>query len=171
MSFTNRIRGGLMATAAGAGLLAMGGASTAAEYNVGDVKVTLDTTISLGASIRTADRNDAFLPESNGGHFDPRSAGTVLPTVGAATNLLGLALPADVTITGNTNNFDGSINTDEATRIPASMKYIPLMGREAPSDLPDVYLFNNDGREREGQPRPDAAVRPLHGLLALLLLL
>ncbi len=113
MSFTNRIRGGLMATAAGAGLLAMGGASTAAEYNVGDVKVTLDTTISLGASIRTADRNDAFLPESNGGHFDPRSAGTVLPTVGAATNLLGLALPADVTITGNTNNFDGSINTDD----------------------------------------------------------
>ena len=32
----------------------------------------------IRTSIRTADRNDAFLPESNGGHFDPRSAGTVL---------------------------------------------------------------------------------------------
>ncbi len=120
MTKSTSLRAGLMATAAGASLIALAGNAAAVEYNVGSLKVTFDTTISLGGSMRLADRNDEFLPEGNGGNFDPRSAGAVLsnPAPGgfglqAGTNLAGQALPAAVTVTNNANNFDGSINTDD----------------------------------------------------------
>ncbi|BCW87224.1 hypothetical protein sos41_03520 [Alphaproteobacteria bacterium SO-S41] len=122
MTKTNRLRAGLLATAAGAGLIALAGSAAALEYTVGGMKITFDTTISMGGSLRVADRNNAFLPEANGGNRDPRSGtgGAVLsaPAAGgfglqAPTNLLGQALPARVTITNNADNFDGSINTDD----------------------------------------------------------
>jgi len=55
MNKTNRLRAGLMATAAGASLIALAGTAAAAEYNVGSLKISFDTTISLGGSIRLAD--------------------------------------------------------------------------------------------------------------------
>lgn len=120
MTTTNRFRAGLKATAAGASLLALAGTAAALEYNVGSVKITFDTTISLGGSMRISDRDNRFLPEGNGGTFDPRSAGAVLSNPAAAgfglqapVNLAGQALPAVVTVTNNENNFDGSINTDD----------------------------------------------------------
>ena len=119
MTKTNRFRAGLMATAAGASLIALAGGAAALEYSVGSVKITFDTTISLGGSMRLAERDNRFLPEGNGGNFDPRSSGVVLSNAGgpfgtqAATNLLGLPLGARVTVTNNENNFDGSINTDD----------------------------------------------------------
>jgi len=42
-------------------------------------------------------------------------------------------------------NADGSINTDPATRIPDSMKYVPLMGGPPPDDYPDMFIFNRAG--------------------------
>ena len=120
MNKTNRLRAGLMATAAGASLIALAGTAAAAEYNVGSLKISFDTTISLGGSIRLADRNNEFLPEGNGGPVDARAGGVVLsnPAPGglglqAPTNLAGLPLGARATITNNENNFDGSINTDD----------------------------------------------------------
>jgi len=121
MTTTNRLRAGLLATAAGAGLV-LAGSAAAAEYTVGSVKITFDTTISLGGSMRVADRNDGFLPEANGGNRDPRSGtgGTVISNAApggfglqAPVNLAGQVLPARVTVTNNLNNFDGSINTDD----------------------------------------------------------
>lgn len=120
MTKTNRFRAGLMATAAGASLIALAGTGAALEYNVGSVKISFDTTISLGGSMRLADRNNEFLPEGNGGNVDVRSAGVVLSNpaaiglgLQAPTNLAGLPLGARVTVTNNENNFDGSINTDD----------------------------------------------------------
>ncbi len=122
MTKTNRLRAGLMATAAGASLIAIAGTAAALEYNVGSLKISFDTTISLGGSIRLADRNTEFLPEANGGNRDPRSGtgGVVLSNPAAAgfgfqapTNLAGQVLPAVATVTNNVNNFDGSINTDD----------------------------------------------------------
>lgn len=122
MTKTNRFRAGLKATAAGASLIALAGTGAALEYNVGSVKISFDTTISLGGSMRLADRDTRFLPEGNGGNRDPRSGtgGTVISNVApggfglqAPVSLNGLALPARVTVTNNVNNFDGSINTDD----------------------------------------------------------
>ena len=115
MPTTNRMRAGLMATAATTGLIALAASATAAEYNVGSLKITFDTTVSVGASMRLADRDNRFLPEANGGNFDPRSGagGVILPSLAAPTNLLGMALPNAVTLTNNENNFDGSMNTDD----------------------------------------------------------
>lgn len=123
MTKTNRLRAGLMATAAGASLIAIAGSAAALEYNVGSVKISFDTTISLGGSVRLADRNNEFLPEANGGNRDPRSGtgGTVLSNAAPAgfglqapVNLTGAqVLPGRVTVTNNRNNFDGSINTDD----------------------------------------------------------
>lgn len=120
MTKTNRFRAGLMATAAGASLIALVGTGAALEYNVGSVKISFDTTISLGGSMRLADRDNRFLPEGNGGNVDVRSAGVVISNPAAAglgfqapVNLAGLPLGARVTVTNNENNFDGSINTDD----------------------------------------------------------
>ena len=120
MTKTNRLRAGLLATAAGASLVALAGTAAALEYNIGSLKISFDTTISLGGSMRLADRNKQFLPEGNGGPVDPRSAGTVISNpaaiglgLQAPTNLAGLPLGARVTVTSNPDNFDGSINTDD----------------------------------------------------------
>ncbi len=120
MTKTNRFRAGLMATAAGASLIALVGTGAALEYNVGSVKISFDTTISLGGSMRLADRDNRFLPEGNGGNVDVRSAGVVISNPAAAglgfqapVNLAGLPLGARVTVTNNENNFDGSINSDD----------------------------------------------------------
>jgi hypothetical protein len=117
---SRRIRTGLLATAAGAAMLGAAGSAAALEYTFGDVKVTFDTTISLGGSLRVAERDNRFLPEANGGNADLRSAGVVLGAAAGQpffaqlpTNLAGQALPARVTVTGNANNFDGSINADD----------------------------------------------------------
>ena len=107
MTTTNRLRAGLLATAAGAGLV-LAGSAAALEYNVGSVKITFDTTISLGGSMRVADRNEGFLPEANGGNRDPRSGtgGTVISNTApggfglqAPVNLAGQVLPSRVTVT------------------------------------------------------------------------
>ena len=60
-------RWSLMGSAA---ILAMAGATTSAqayETKYGDVQIVFDTTVSVGTSMRTAERNADFLAESNGG--------------------------------------------------------------------------------------------------------
>jgi hypothetical protein len=126
MTTTNRLRAGLLATA---GLALLTGSAAALDYTVGGLKITFDTTISMGGSLRVADRDNRFLPEANGGNRDPRSGtgGAVLSNPAASGlglqspfNLLFAGvpnatntLPAAVTITNNANNYDGSINTDD----------------------------------------------------------
>ena len=39
-------------------------------------------------------------------------------------------------------NANGSINTNATTRIPDSMKFVPLMGGPPPAGYPEIYLFN-----------------------------
>lgn len=112
MSYKMGLRGKLLASAAGVGLIAAAGNAVALEYSVGELKIVFDTTITAGASLRTAERDMQFVPESNGGPVDPRTSGVVVPVVQAANTLAGL--PGYVfTQTANRDNFDGSINTDD----------------------------------------------------------
>jgi hypothetical protein len=122
MTKTTGLRAGLLATAAGTSLLVLAGSAAALEYNIGSLKISFDTTVSLGGSMRISDRNNEFLPEANGGNRDPRSGtgGVVISNVAAGgfglqggTNLAGQPLTTRATITNNVNNFDGSINTDD----------------------------------------------------------
>ena len=96
-----------------AAVLALAGAFTAAqayETKFGEVAIVFDTTVSMGASVLTADVNSKFLPEGNGGPVDPRADGTVVATIPTAVGFGGGS--GSNTYTANGYNFDGSLNTD-----------------------------------------------------------
>ena len=119
MSKFNTIRTGLLGSAAIVSLLAVAPAQ-AVEAQFGEVSITFDTTVSMGASMLTQERNTNFLPEANGGPVDPRD------NLLLGANVLGDGLNAapvpfsgipgpgnNVTYTNNANNFDGSHNLDD----------------------------------------------------------
>jgi len=100
-----------MGSAAAVALLGAVSTAQAVETKFGDVQIIFDTTVSMGASMRTAERNTEFLPEGNGGPVDPRTSGVIAvntPTVVLAPGLFGVN-----TYTGNVDNHDGSVNTDD----------------------------------------------------------
>ena len=121
-----------LATGAGlaAGLLGVTGAQ-AEQYQVGELEIFLDTTVSLGASLRTASRMNEFLPSGNGGPQDTRPllTGGLCDTIafigsgGAVCDPLALSFiyngalggPATATVadTDFAHNFDGTINGDD----------------------------------------------------------
>jgi hypothetical protein len=117
-----------------AAVLALAGAFTAAqayETKFGEVSITFDTTVSMGASMLTQERNSQFLPEANGGPVDPRdnvSLGAIGATgsIAASTRATPVGFggaPCAIALAGacggtniytnNGQNFDGSINTDD----------------------------------------------------------
>ena len=119
----------------GAGLIAAGPAN-AAQYRLGDVEVTIDTTLSIGASFAATDRKDKYLPATNGGPADTShyfnegydlswtgTENTTSGQVGTIGNGLVLGSSAfDATCMAmgtfcqevdGKQNFDGSINTDD----------------------------------------------------------
>ena len=53
----------------GAGLIATGPAKRA-NFSLGEVDMTIDTTLSVGASFVAADRETDYLPATNGGPVD-----------------------------------------------------------------------------------------------------
>jgi hypothetical protein len=122
MSKSNIVRMGLMGSAAALALMGAASTAQAVETSFGDVSIVFDTTFSMGASMRTADRETAFLPESNGGPIDPRNdvaLGAIFPATpfGVLNNAgvlpLKFAAAASFTVTGNADNFDGSTNSDD----------------------------------------------------------
>jgi hypothetical protein len=127
MSKFRAVRTGLLGSAAVFALMAVAPAQ-AYETKFGDVSITFDTTVSMGASMLVQDRETAFLPESNGGPVDPRESGRLLgdgnffnAAVPPAGAFIGAPLPFsgavnpgnNVTYTNNPNNFDGSVNADD----------------------------------------------------------
>ncbi|MFO0349688.1 MAG: DUF1302 domain-containing protein, partial [Alphaproteobacteria bacterium] len=100
-----------------AAMIAMVGAFTAAqayETQFGDVSITFDTTVSMGASMLVQERETAFLPEANGGPVDPRTGpgATIVGTGTLIAPLSGFVGGSNV-YTNNGFNWDGSINTDD----------------------------------------------------------
>ena len=118
-------RAGLMCSVAALSLMSATG-SRAVETKFGNVDIVFDTTVSFGGSIRTTGREDQFLPESNGGPVDPREAGAVafggalngprtsLCSNAAACSGVGVGILGAQFITSNPDNFDGSVNADDA---------------------------------------------------------
>jgi hypothetical protein len=96
-------------------LIALSGVITSAsatEMKFGDVDMTLDTTVSMGVSMRVASTDPAFLNESNGGPVDPRQSG---PNFGVGTAVFAtFGLKSATThYSSNPDNYDGSINADD----------------------------------------------------------
>lgn len=119
MSKFNTIRTGLLGSAAIVSLLAVAPAQ-AVEAQFGEVSITFDTTVSMGASMLTQERESKFLPETNGGPVDPRDnlllGANVLGNGLNAAPVPFSAIPGagnNVTYTNNPNNFDGSLNGDD----------------------------------------------------------
>ncbi len=93
--------------------IALIGAAQAVETKFGEVQIIFDTTVSMGASMRTADRETEFLPEGNGGPVDPRTDGVIAVNTPTAALPTAPGLFGVNTYTGNVDNHDGSINTDD----------------------------------------------------------
>jgi hypothetical protein len=96
----------------------LGAASLAQAYETkfGEVDIVFDTTVSMGVTVRTDDREDQFLPEGNGGPVDPRSGPgdvNVIITEAGVVSFSG-ASTGTMRWTANPNNFDGSANADDA---------------------------------------------------------
>ena len=108
-----------MSALVGAGLMATGPAG-AYELRLGGVDITVDTTASVGVSMRVADRETKLLPEVNGGPADDKrkvflsttEMGTQANT-NAACSLNGTLCMAETATVAN-SNFDSSINADDA---------------------------------------------------------
>jgi Protein of unknown function (DUF1302) len=84
---------------------------TKMDFN--DVSIVFDTTVSMGASVRTTERENDFLSESNGGsRVDQR----FVTGFGAAPATSSLALPGTIStnaiLTAGTNR-EGSVNGDD----------------------------------------------------------
>ena len=100
----------------------------AVTFNIGGYEVNMDTTVSTGVTYLTSDRNNSFLPESNGGNPNQNlyfnmanySAATDLanPTW-LATNTCNISnreyggFCQDVGAISTIFNHDGSINSDD----------------------------------------------------------
>jgi hypothetical protein len=117
MYLKNKMRLLGMSALVGAGLVA---ATSANAYNVrlGGVDIAVDTIGSLGVSVRTASRDERFLPSGNGGFTDTRAmSGTGCSVAGITVN--GAAKTEAAALNNNcytatgADNYDGSINTDD----------------------------------------------------------
>jgi hypothetical protein len=99
-----------------ASTIALVGAAQAVETKFGEVQIIFDTTVSMGASMRTADREDEFLPEGNGGPVDPRSGpgdSNVIINEAAVPSFGNPLVTGNMRWTANPNNHDGSVNADD----------------------------------------------------------
>ena len=114
MSKSNVVRVGLLSSAAAIALLGAATSAQAVETKFGDVQITLDTTVSMGASMRTASRNTQFLSEGNGGPVDPRANGVIALTQSAVPDFTPFPFTGRFLQTGNKDNYDGSVNADDA---------------------------------------------------------
>lgn len=127
MSTKSIQRVSLLGSAAALALLATN--AQAIETKFGEVSIVFDTTVSVGASLRTADRNTEFLAESNGGsNVDQRfltGFGTAPTTTGGglpATIGLNGVLASGVNREGSVNGDDGRLNYDSGDLTSANIK-------------------------------------------------
>jgi Protein of unknown function (DUF1302) len=114
MSKYKVVRAGLLGSAAA---FAFMGTANAVEAEFGDVQITFDTTVSMGASMLTEDRNNQFLPEANGGPIDPRNnaalGGVVLPNGILVAPFSGVFGGVNAYSGNPRSNNDGSMQTDD----------------------------------------------------------
>ena len=116
--FKSKLRNIGMSALVGAGLLA-GGSAQAANFKLGSVDVQVDTTSSVGVSVRVDDRDTDLLPEVNGGPADNKRkvflGTTQMGTVAELSALCGLngTVCMAETATKANSNYDASINNDD----------------------------------------------------------
>ncbi|HAH08994.1 MAG TPA: hypothetical protein DCL54_13535 [Alphaproteobacteria bacterium] len=125
---------GLLGSVAALGLLGAASAAQAYETKFGEFEVVFDTTVSVGVSVRTSERDARFLPVVNGGsnlptqpyNYNPVNYATLvvpdltpLPfTAGVSTAALG----SPVNREGSINGDDGRLNFDSGDLIGGTIK-------------------------------------------------
>lgn len=119
----------LLSSAVSVGLVATAGTAQAIEYNFGSLKLNLDTTVSVGASMRTAQRDNQLLPTSDGGPTAGVSAsvpGGLGATSTGANAFLGPDSGFDIgkapVPAGSTNSNDSRMNFDRGDLTSAVVK-------------------------------------------------
>lgn len=101
----------------------------AATFNIGGIEINMDTTLTTGVTWAVSDRNDAYLPEANGGNpnmnlsWEMDGSGTLDAAglqafLGTAPSCIGVAATygsfcQEVTGISTNYNHDGSINSDD----------------------------------------------------------
>ncbi|MBP6011686.1 MAG: DUF1302 domain-containing protein [Alphaproteobacteria bacterium] len=128
MSTKSNQRVSLLGSAAALALLTTAPGAQAVETKFGDVTIMFDTTVSVGGSVRTSDRETAFLAESNGGsNIDTRfltGFNTAdVTSSGGLPGTIGLnGLPSGVNREGSVNGDDGRLNYDSGDLTSANIK-------------------------------------------------
>ncbi|MBI1261775.1 MAG: DUF1302 family protein [Rhizobiales bacterium] len=121
------MRAALLGTAVSAVLAVTAGTAQAVEYNFGEVQVFFDTTISAGASIRSADTETRLLPTSNGGPLQATSSADInvplIPTNGGTFIPLHV-IQAPTSLNGSINTDDGRLNFDNGDLTGAPVKML-----------------------------------------------
>ena len=115
----------VLGAAVSVGLVVSAGTAQAVEYNFGGLKMHLDTTVSIGASMRVASTNTNYLPTSNGGPLQQifGNAGCPLAAFASLADCTSPALTDGVvaapphvtalTVLNKPATISGSINTDD----------------------------------------------------------
>tara|TARA_R110000824_G_scaffold118960_12_gene271840 strand:- start:40 stop:2724 length:2685 start_codon:yes stop_codon:yes gene_type:complete len=120
----------LLSSAVSVGMIAASGTAQAVEYNFGGLKLNLDTTVSAGVSMRTAQRKSVYLNTANGGPKSgfaavvPGGLGATLTGANALTggadpgiNISAAPIPA-----GSINSDDSRLNFDQGDLTSAVVK-------------------------------------------------
>lgn len=122
------LRSLLLGSAVSVGLIATAGTANAIQYNFGDIVVNLDTTVSAGASMRTA-RTDHKLVSSASGGPNAGPSAVVVPSAFATTGsnaFLGggpaLQIYNPTVVAGSINSDDSRLNFDRGDMTSAITK-------------------------------------------------
>ncbi|MDO8290874.1 MAG: DUF1302 family protein [Parvibaculum sp.] len=160
------LRSLLLTSAVSAGMIATAGTAQAIDYQFGGVKVVLDTTISTGASVRTSQRDNTFLPTGQGGPSSgvaavvPGGLGATLTGANALTAAPdpGISIAKSPVPGGSINSNDSRMNFDEGDLTSAvakmtndlsmSYKNFNFFGRV--SSYYDAVLDSNSSYARSG---------------------
>lgn len=129
MTKQNIVRWSLNGSAAAIALVGALAPAQAYETKFGDVSIVFDTTVSMGASMRTAGRNTDFLSESNGGsRIDqrfvsgfgeaPATSSSGLPGTISTNSILSTGVNRE----GSVNGDDGRLNYDSGDLTGANVK-------------------------------------------------
>lgn len=111
------LRTWLLSSAVSVGLVATAGTAQAIEYNFGGLKLNLDTTVSAGVSVRTAETDTRLLSSVDGGPVAPVTAtiaaGAGTATMAGAGPTTAIQLSGPAVVAGSTNSTDGRQNFDQ----------------------------------------------------------
>ncbi|MBI1237848.1 MAG: DUF1302 family protein [Alphaproteobacteria bacterium] len=125
MSISRAMRIGLLAGASGACLMLAAGPASAIEFEVGDIKGTIDTTLTAGATMRVEDQSCKYL---NGPATLPANTSSASTAFGGGST--GLRGCLNNGFIPSSNRDDANINYDKWDVTNATTKFVTDLSAE-----------------------------------------